>query len=481
MTRSVLPNVSVVPTSRDLAIGFRALVEPVLPFISLGLILLAAAQLRDGLSQALAMAGLVLPLLAALSLWLQKAGPCIPVLPLFLLSNLFVYGLSINTFNQVDLPDHLLDIVSLPLIIWPVAITIGWYFYPRSIPFSKAPQIIGSSADSSPTLPHLLIGIGLAVQILLFSGILFDLLGPPAVGLTNPLQTLCAIVTLPGGFIGAYQYSKKSLPQPILYWSMILLFFVQFLSSFLLSSAQTLVFSVLLGLWIGRSRQAVPITLVTILFLAILQPGKALMRERYWGSAVPRPPLHELMFEWVDASNTVMNSPQLSKETQGLDKRLANLAMLIFVRNQQQNGYQELGGASYAVIPEILVPRFLTPNKVRSQEGQVLLNLHYGRQASREATETTYIAWGLLPEAVGNYGPLVGPLIIGFLFGLLIRFVELLGASQNLLSKPGLESLVLALLLLQSYEMVASTLFAAAFQSILLIELVSLYFEKVGR
>ena len=108
---------------------------------------------------------------------------------------------------------------------------------------------------------------------------------------------------------------------------------------------------------------------------------------------------------------------------------------------------------------------------------------HYGRQGSRAETERTYISWGLLPEAVGNFGPIFGPFLIGVVFGVAIRLVELLGANQDLLSKPGLESLVLMVLAMGSYEMVASTFIAAAFQIVVLIELLTWFLvqRQLGR
>ena len=221
-----------------------------------------------------------------------------------------------------------------------------------------------------------------------------------------------------------------------------------------------------------------PITLALVVLLAFLHPGKAAMRDKYWGSTLPRPSPPELFVEWIGTSYDAAFTPQISKESQGLDKRLANLAMLIFVRVQQERGIPQLDGATYSIIPQVITPRFLSPEKIRSQEGQVQLNLHYGRQRSREETEHTYIAWNMLSESVGNFGPWFGPLSIGIGFGIATRMVELLGWGQDLLSKPGLESLVLGVLLIGSYEMVASTLSAAMVQAFLMIEGVSLYLRQ---
>ena len=477
MSRSISSNVATVNNS-DVAAGFRRLMPPLLPWIIGVLVLVCVQQLSDSLAQALVLGGLAAPLVISILMWMNRGGPCLPVLPLVLLINFLVFGLSILLFDSQALPEPLLDLVSLPLLLWPSMLLIGWSVVPTPWLRRRPQPPLLQALDSQQLLPHLLLGSALLVQTLLNSGVIWELLGPSAVGLTNPLQTFMTLLTLPGAFVGAFLWGRNRLREPAVFWLLVIIYFTGFLLSFLLSAAQNLVIALLLGLWLGRARSALPITLALVALLAFLHPGKAEMRAKYWNSTLSRPSPPELLVEWIGASYNATFTPQVDKESQGLDKRLANLAMLIYVNVQQQRGFLPLDGATYSIIPEILIPRFLTPNKVRAQEGQVMLNLHYGRQASREETERTYISWGLLPEAVGNYGPLLGPLVVGFLFGSMIRLVELTGADQDLLSKPGLQSLILGVLLIGSYEMVASTLVAACFQSFLMVEGLNLYLRQ---
>ena len=58
-----------------------------------------------------------------------------------------------------------------------------------------------------------------------------------------------------------------------------------------------------------------------------------------------------------------------------------------------------LKGESYAQIPNMLVPRFINPEKQVSQYAMSLLNIRYGLQTQAE-TQKTSIGWGLLCRIV---------------------------------------------------------------------------------
>jgi hypothetical protein len=228
----------------------------------------------------------------------------------------------------------------------------------------------------------------------------------------------------------------------------------------------------MLGLWLGRARQALLITLSLLLVFSFLQQGKYVLRERYWGAAGLRLPSNPIVLaqEWVEASLSTSAVSSTKSIDRGLfSSRLNNLQNLLYVEQSLSRGGTTMGGESFSVIPEVLVPRILSPDKVRSQQGQVLLNLHFGRQRTLEDTQVAYIAWGLLPEAIGNFGSIAGPMLVGLVTGGLIRCTENLSRGQVLLTTPGLLSVVLLVLWLTSFEMVASTFLAAAEQVILLV------------
>ena len=81
----------------------------------------------------------------------------------------------------------------------------------------------------------------------------------------------------------------------------------------------------------------------------------------------------------------------------------------------------------------------------------------------------TYIAWGLLPEAYGNFGPILGALSMGGFLGFAFAWIENLTARKLVVSMEGFLSLSLLLNLMNSFEMVASVLVTSTFQSFIVI------------
>jgi len=217
----------------------------------------------------------------------------------------------------------------------------------------------------------------------------------------------------------------------------------------------------------------------------VLQQGKAVVRERYWedgvgGKALAGVNPTQLITEWISASLDPETTEAAGVSRKGLADRVSNLYNLFYVVDKLEAGTPPMDGASLAVIPQVLVPRFLNPEKVRGQEGQVLLNLHFGRQQNRDETEVTYIAWGFLPEAVGNFGSFFGPLLYGVLVGMLLRISENVGRLQPLLSVAGLLSLAVTVVWLSSYEMVASTFVGSIAQIITFLLLLTLVVGSGG-
>jgi len=316
-----------------------------------------------------------------------------------------------------------------------------------------------------------LLALSLVFSFVLTRSEYWEALGSNGRLLLSPIRTAAALAAVVSCFLGSYEWSRGSFEAKWLWLGLVVFMLSGSLSSLLLSSVQAPILALMLGLWLGRSRQALAITLGLLLMFSFLQQGKYVLRDRYWGNSglnLPSNPI-VLVQEWVDAS---LSQPKSSRKDadQGLfSSRLNNLQNLLYVEQSLSRGTPTLGGESLKVIPEVLVPRILSENKVRSQEGQVLLNLHFGRQRTLKDTETAYIAWGLLPEGIGNFGSTVGPVLLGLAAGSLIRCTENLSRGQRLLTTPGLLSVALFVLWLTSFEMVASTFLAAAEQLILLV------------
>ena len=117
-------------------------------------------------------------------------------------------------------------------------------------------------------------------------------------------------------------------------------------------------------------------------------------------------------------------------------------------------------------MPKLLIPRILWPQKPRSHEGQVLLNVHFGRQRLQD-TFTTYIAWGLLAEAYANFGAVWGALICGAVLGGVAGRIEGWVRHFPLTSLQTFFFLIIAVNFGLSFEMVASVWITSVFQMVM--------------
>ena len=178
-----------------------------------------------------------------------------------------------------------------------------------------------------------------------------------------------------------------------------------------------------------------------------------------------------LYTEWIGhsldniAQNRVRETDD-AVEGQNMADRINNMQNLLFVQKAMlTDGRSPLYGATYAVIPPLLIPRILWPTKPRTHEGQIMLNVHFGRQ-SLESTFTTYIAWGLLPEAYANFGPILGAVLCGLTLGWMIGRLERFVAPYPATSLECFLFLMVSLSFVLSFEMVASVWVTSLFQSL---------------
>lgn len=472
------------PTIASLAVASGLLLRRFLPLLAglsavLGLVLLLNHPER--LPVYLAAVGPALLILHAFS----KGKPT--VLPVFSLYALLqalsfaspLFSPEISADRRVLISEALLWSCVLPLVLWFGALWLGWKWAPAGLGRLRPRRPLTDALRNPGLLPHSSLAVAAGLQLLVHSPHYWQLPGTLAQGLLTPLRTLISLAGIAGAFTGSYAWAQGRLPSR---WRWLVLLGVPLaasLGSLLLSSLQGILFAVLLGLWLGRSRQALAITLASLALISFLNIGKPVMRAIYWkyGAPLPSNPV-VLVQQWTLASLSAIG--QAGDEGPGnvFTDRFNNLQNLLYIQQELRAGTPTLDGGSLSVIPEVLLPRFLNPNKVRSQEGQVLLNLHFGRQRSRQDTEKTYIAWGFLAEGVGNFGSTIGPIVMGLATGVLLRFTENLGRGQPLLSTPGLLSLALTLFWLTTYEMAASTFAAAAFQIVVVVLLVGWWFGR---
>src|SRR5262245_14600840 len=106
------------------------------------------------------------------------------------------------------------------------------------------------------------------------------------------------------------------------------------------------------------------------------------------------------MAEWVETGLARITSGDHYSSS---IERASLLPMLIRVQRLAPNDVPFREGEAYALLPGMLVPRFLEPDKIASQGSMNILNIRFGLQSVEEANKTA-IGWGLIAEAYANFG-----------------------------------------------------------------------------
>jgi hypothetical protein len=283
----------------------------------------------------------------------------------------------------------------------------------------------------------------------------------------------------------------------MVFWALLSLNSLIAVSGYLLSSVTINFCAVGIGLFWGSGRVPWRFLMGVSVILSFLNLGKFAMRDKYWSHDEDAPPpttgfadLPSRYLEWVQASidatngggvavEDAMGRVTLNNDThQTMADRIDNLQNLIFVIDAEDSLHIEpLYGKSYEMIPALLIPRILWPDKPRTHEGQVLLNVHFGRQ-DLNSTFKTYIAWGILPEAYGNFGPMTGSVLLGVVVGLFCAWIEMQTARKLAISLEGIVGFGLILNMMNSFEMVASVLVTSSFQNLVPIVLAFMPFVR---
>jgi hypothetical protein len=209
--------------------------------------------------------------------------------------------------------------------------------------------------------------------------------------------------------------------------------------------------------------------LALLCFFGFLHLGKSKMREKYWEEddgemRLISPRQYPTFYsEWMQASMEAIREGDKDEEASAsLLERASLMHLMLYFQAVTPYGIPYMHGETYAVIPRMILPRMFDPNKPRSNEASFLLAIHYGMQ-TREDTETTTFAFGLINEAYANFG-FIGMGALAVLLGYF--YAKVAGWARQM---PILSFRALFAVLVASYSFQAeysSTFYVAAlFQS----------------
>lgn len=277
----------------------------------------------------------------------------------------------------------------------------------------------------------------------------------------------------------AYHWGSGNLPKKrvrqFVLWLM--LYLSATTASFLLVGAITASILGLVGYSLGKRRVPwliIPFMLVVIMFL---HHGKGVMRVKYlWsvgGDAVLLQPWEYpgVFAEWAyyggkDLAGIPTPEYVNYEESAPLKERVSLIHILMMAQEMAPDDVPYLHGATYTAIPYLLLPRFIVPDKPSAQEGNNMLNVHYGVQ-KREDTNVTTIGWGMLSEAYANFG-FVGCAGLAVILGAVYGYVTRWAFGMPLLSARSLFTMLFVSLAFQT-EFSASVFLTALFQSTIIL------------
>jgi hypothetical protein len=430
-----------------------------------------------------------------LALWCTEAIG-LPLLPIMVVQAMIIYGVPIAAGHKIILnyPSEFVLNAGVEVMVFNFSMIAGWKFGMQT--FIPAPpvsfafhEVNKNGLGGSKRLGFSLVVAATAYLVLQGLNVTapFEAMLPS--GSSSILGALLSVMSACGFFLVSMAVGSREI-SPVgraAFWGLLVFNAMIASTEFLLYTAAASLITVAIGLFWSSGKVPLRYLAIVLLSLSFLNTGKTTMRERYWGldgirdnrSMIEKLPA--VYGEWIETSfDAIVQNQNSDVESQNANKpraqqnqtlldRIDNLQNLLFVMDAVKTEHVvPLHGATYSLIPPLLVPRIFWPDKPRAHEGQILLNVHFGRQDLNSTIET-YIAWGLLAEAYGNFGPILGAVVIGSFLGLTFAWIENHTARKLVISTEGFLSLSILMSMVNSFEMVASVLVTSMFQSFVIV------------
>ena len=415
--------------------------------------------------------------------WLKQNRKGLPILPIFLTQQALVYAMPLFAYRH-EIPSNYEKVLltsSIITALFFLCLMGGWSFAVNrgERKGSKFDLSLGKGLEAEHKCFTLAMGLLFLAVLFHFcsrTGLIWDLLPASLRGLFPIIRTFASASAMLGALLGGLVLGKVSEPgKKMMFWILILIICLFSMADVLISAASSIVLASIVGMALGKGKPPWALLAVTMAIVAFLNLGKTDLRERHWVPGTLTTELHfekmpEFYLDWIETSSSVMfgsseKNSVAPEEGMSIFERINNLQNTLYVVDAiEYKNRPILAGETYALIPPLFIPRALWKNKPFAHEGQSILNVHFERQASKEDTEKVFIAWGLLPEAIGNFGVWGGPIIFGFMLGAGLGWLERTSMRKRVMSVEGFILGGLLLITAGSYEMVASVLLTSTFQ-----------------
>lgn len=420
----------------------RALAFVVVALVALGLLR------ADSVMQLFAYLVVVAAASAPSVLWVRAGALGIPVFPVIALAHIPYYALPVVSGNENIQPYSQWEVLraALTVALYLGCATTAWALLARR----RAQRVaFDPGHDDRSNVIRLIfigLGIGIAFQVALLSGVM-GMFG----SFFGLLRTVALMASTVGCFLAGVtraQLALRGAPFVMAIAAIAANIMLAWASLFLVGGV-ILALAFAFGFMIVRRRIPWLLLVVVIAVVGVLHSGKGEMRAKYWiedtnyGTGLNVLQLPAFLAEWAGYGVDAIVHGEVASNAL---ERASMLQMVLFAQEMTPDSVDYLRGETYAMLPSILVPRFIDENKPASQVGMDLLNVRYGL-LTVEGASVTAIGWGLLAEGYANFG-YWGVVGVGLILGLLCGTLAWWSADKEVVSVATLMSIATMMMLI---------------------------------
>jgi hypothetical protein len=381
-------------------------------------------------------AGYVAILVAAMvpaRLWLWQGARGIPIFAA--VAALYVVYFGIAALRGVDLghlysPDQILAAELTVAGFLLVSGTIGTLIFPQN---SSLFSNIGDAKYSDGAIVRLIFAgytLGLLYYISLYLG-LIEYVGSFS-GLVRAVTLTPAYLAC---FLMGHAKATKSLSgfKGFVATGQLLVLVLLNISSLFLVGAATQMLAVVAGYFITARRLPWITISIALAVLTVLQAGKLEMRTQRTATLSAgdtAPNLVQLPFviaEWFEKG--LQSIAEEKKTEHGVFDRASLMAQLLRVQEWTPARVPYMYGETYAYLPQMLLPRFIQPDRPPTQVVMGILDIRYGFLEPSEIRHTA-VGVSIIAEAFANFGD-VGVLLAAICFGVLCGLFRRLSENET--------------------------------------------------
>jgi hypothetical protein len=390
------------------------------------------------------------PVLIPIFLWVSYGAYGIPVLPLIAVLFYLYYAMPLligDTLQVYKTSDLVWATLSVGYFLLAASLA-AWPFLapprrrPRPASAGRASRYARSLKESSLRNISLIGDLNRLIFVGLAAGVLFNAaIAGGQLGFLGSFAGLLRACVFPLTYVACYLtgFARGAGLLTGRRWlfafgAFIAITALSMSSLFLVGGAMNIA-AVVLGYVLGTKRLPWTGLIVAFALLSVLNAGKGTVREMYWArdsQSVQNASLTKvpgMLADWFVEGVSNIGSTAARARGPSLLERTSLLHMVLAVQEATPKIIPYLEGETYTMLPQMLVPRFVDPDKIESQAVLNLLSVRYGRENAENTGKTT-IGWGMVSEAYANFGNL-GVAAVGAVLGVLCGFLMRLSARAG--------------------------------------------------